>query len=231
MRRPLMALVAFLLLAVLGPATWQLTRPSGQDGPPVATIGTAPSATGKPAGAGPGAPSAGQAGIGSGPVIGTFPAPTAEPAPAVALPVRLVIPAIGVSARIDPMGVEPDSSMALPEDVKVVGWYRFGPAPGADQGAAVLAGHVDDQSQGRGAMFRLRELGVGALVSVTGADAGTVGYRVVAKETIVKKRLPTERLFARDGAPRLILITCGGPFLPELSSYQDNVVIVAEPVS
>jgi hypothetical protein len=26
------------------------------------------------------------------------------------------------------------------------------------------------------------------------------------------------------------LITCGGPFLREFSSYRDNVVVVAEPV-
>ena len=39
--------------------------------------------------------------------------------------------------------------MDLPEDVDRVGWYRFGPAPGAD-GSAVLAGHVDDAEQGLG---------------------------------------------------------------------------------
>jgi hypothetical protein len=40
--------------------------------------------------------------------------------------------------------------------------------------------------------------------------------------------LPLDRLFARDGPPRLTLITCGGPFLPEFGSYRDNVVVVAE---
>ena len=42
--------------------------------------------------------------------------------------------------------------------------------------------------------------------------------------------LPLDRLFARDGPPRLTLITCGGPFLPEYLSYRDNVVVVAEPL-
>lgn len=72
---------------------------------------------------------------------------------------------------------------------------------------------------------------VGDGVEVTRSDGVRVGYRVgyrvVGKETIVKKRLPTERLFARDGVPRLVLITCGGPYQPELSSYRDNVVVVA----
>ena len=56
-------------------------------------------------------------------------------------------------------------------------------------------------------------------------------YRVVGKQTIVKQRLPVEELFARDGAPRLVIITCGGPFIPELSSYRDNLVVVAVPVA
>ena len=28
---------------------------------------------------------------------------------------------------------------------------------------------------------------------------------------------------------RLVVLTCGGPFLPEYRSYRDNVVVVAEP--
>ncbi len=87
------------------------------------------------------------------------------------------------------------------------------PDPGTRAGAAVLAGHVDGAGQGRGAMYRVRELGPGDRIEVELADGQSVGYRVIAKETIVKKRLPVERLFARDGPPRLVLITCGGPFV------------------
>ena len=75
----------------------------------------------------------------------------------------------------------------------------------------------------------------GASASATGSSSTLAGgraldYRVVGKETITKQRLPAERLFARDGAPRLVLITCGGPFLPDLGSYRDNLVVVAVPV-
>jgi sortase (surface protein transpeptidase) len=146
-------------------------------------------------------------------------------------PVALTIPAIDVTAAVDPVGARDDGSMVIPKEVDRVGWYRFGSAPGAGSGAAVLAGHVDSKVQGAGALFRLREVGVGDRVDVRRADGSTVAYRVVGKETLVKKRLPTERLFARDGAPRLVLITCGGPFIRELSSYRDNLVVVAEPVA
>ena len=86
-------------------------------------------------------------------------------------PVRLAVPALGVDAPLDAVGVAADGQMEIPEDVDRVGWYRFGPAPGQD-GSAVLAGHVDDAEQGLGVLATLREVGVGELVEVTDA-AGT----------------------------------------------------------
>jgi hypothetical protein len=53
---------------------------------------------------------------------------------------------------------------------------------------------------------------------------------VVGRQSFVKRRLPTERLFARDGPPQLVLITCGGPFDRRLSRYRDNLVVLAAPV-
>jgi sortase (surface protein transpeptidase) len=119
--------------------------------------------------------------------------------------------------------------MAIPDDVDRAGWYRFGPAPGAD-GSAVIAGHVDDREQGLGVLEPLREAAVGTEVVVTDAAGTTTRWRVVSRELISKQALPLEQLFARSGAPRLTLVTCGGPFLPEFGSYRDNVVVVAEPV-
>jgi sortase (surface protein transpeptidase) len=134
-----------------------------------------------------------------------------------------------VDAVIDAVGVQPDGQMTLPDDVDRVGWYRFGPAPGAD-GSAVLAGHVDDREQGLGALAPLRESEVDDEVVVTDSAGTATRWRVVSRELIQKQVLPLDRLFAREGPPRLTLITCGGPFLPEFGSYRDNVVVVTEPL-
>jgi len=144
-------------------------------------------------------------------------------------PIRLQIPAVGVDAAVLPVGVDRHGVMVVPREVRQVGWYRFGPAPGDAAGAAVIAGHVDTRDQGPGALFALRSVGVGDTVRVGLQGGSTLTYRVVGKQTIIKQRLPVEQLFARDGDPRLVLITCGGPFLPELSSYRDNLVVVAVP--
>jgi hypothetical protein len=59
-------------------------------------------------------------------------------------------------------------------------------------------------------------------------DDDEVGRRFAAGD---EQALPLDALFRRDGPPRLTLVTCGGPFLPEVGGYRDNVVVVAEPVS
>ncbi len=214
-----------LALAVGAPTAWELTRPSAAAG--AAVVDALGTPTPSPAAAPP-------------PdrlpdrsldrVPDRLPEATARPAAptdAEAPPSPVRLQTDGIDAEVDAVGVEPDGSMTLPDDVDRVGWYRFGPAPG-EAGSAVLAGHVDDVEQGLGALAPIRSAEIGQRLTVTDADGATTRWEVVAREVIRKRALPLDRLFRRDGPPRLTLITCGGPFLPEYLSYRDNVVVVAE---
>lgn len=216
MRPAVASFVLGLALAVGAPTAWVLSRPDAAAGPPVGQVLERPTAPTTPAPA------------------STLPevsvrdaAPTV--APEVAAPARVDVPGLGVTAPVDPMGIADDGQMALPEDVARVGWYRFGPEPGA-AGNSVIAGHVDDREQGPGALFPLRTAEPGEAITVTDAAGETTRWRVVSREVIEKDVLPLDEIFRRDGPPRLVVITCGGPFLPEFRSYRDNVVVVAEPV-
>jgi hypothetical protein len=204
-------------LAVAAPTTWGLTRPEPTAGAPVTQALGAPSSPGVAA-----------VEPGDLPIVAARPAAPATAAQLPA-PVHLAVPARGVDAVVEAVGVQPDGQMTLPDDVDRVGWYRFGPAPGAD-GSAVIAGHVDDREQGLGALAPLREAEVGDEVVVTDAAGTGTPWRVLSRELIQKQVLPLDRLFAREGPPRLTLITCGGPFLAEFGSYRDNVVVVTEPL-
>ncbi|MGR7024790.1 class F sortase [Geodermatophilus sp. URMC 62] len=207
--RPAAAGVALgLALAVGAPTAWELTRPPATAGEPVVQALGTPAATPTP-------------GVD---VHDAAPAPPAE----VTAPVRLQIPARGVDAPVDATGVTADGQMALPGDVGRAGWYRFGPVPGAP-GSAVVAGHVDDVEQGLGALAPLREVQPGDEVLVTDAAGAVTRWVVAGRELLDKQALPVDVLFRRDGPPRLTLVTCGGPFLPDVGGYRDNVVVVAEP--
>ncbi|SFT32618.1 Sortase family protein [Geodermatophilus amargosae] len=210
--RPAVAGVALgLALAVGVPTTWALTRPPAAAGAPVEQVLSAPAPSSAPPA--PGVP-----------VRDAAPPPLPDVVP----PVRLEVPALGVDAPLERAGVRPDGQMELPDDVGRAGWYRFGPAPGAP-GSAVLAGHVDDAEQGLGALAPLREAAPGQEVLVTDAAGATTRWRVVSRELLDKQALPVDLLFGREGPPRLTLVTCGGPFLPDVGGYRDNVVVVAEP--
>jgi sortase (surface protein transpeptidase) len=213
--RPAAAVAVLGVAVAVGvPTGWQLTREPAAAGAPLEQVLAEP-APPPPAAAAP-------------TVTTRDAAPTVVPQrPA---PVRLAVPALGVDAPVEPVGVRDDGQMALPDDVDRLGWYRFGPVPGAE-GSAVLAGHVDDADQGLGALAPLRDAEPGAEVVVTDAAGTATRWRVVSREVLEKQALPVDRLFARTGEPRLVLVTCGGPFLPGVGGYRDNVVVVAEPLT
>lgn len=151
---------------------------------------------------------------------------TARPGPA---PVGLRIPVLGVDTPVVPVGVDrATGGMEIPEDVTTVGWYRYGPGFDASRGSTVLAGHVDRAGQ-EGALFELRTVRLGETLVLAGPDGRTRSHVVVSRDQWSKSRVPLERLFARDGPPRLVVITCGGRFDEGSRSYRDNVVITAAP--
>ncbi|MEV4411840.1 class F sortase [Catellatospora sp. NPDC049609] len=143
-------------------------------------------------------------------------------------PVRLRIPAMRLDAGVQPVGIDPRTGdFAVPPSVDNVGWYRFGPGLEAAGGSIVIAGHVDSSSQGKGAFFGLRDLDEGDRVEVQDSARRVVRFQVIAVEQFRKTKIPLERYFARDGALRLSLITCGGPFDEATRHYRDNIVVTA----
>jgi LPXTG-site transpeptidase (sortase) family protein len=148
----------------------------------------------------------------------------------VAAPVRVSIPALDVNTKIFPVGLDKNDAIEIPEDIRYVGWYDLGVPPGVDRGSAVLVAHRDGRVQGRGVFYSLGTLDVGDKVIVKTTAGDELPYEVVARESILKKRLPYEELFAVDGPPRLTLISCGGFYDPNNGGYQDNVVVTAVPL-
>ncbi len=168
------------------------------------------------------------------PPVAATPAPTPEPEsePARLAPLRVRVPSIGVDAPVVPVGILPGDVMEIPDDVDDLGWYDpdgIGVAPGL-AGTAVLAGHVDSRSQGRGALYELRELAVGDPIEVALEDGSVQTWRVTAVVQYPKATLPYAEVFTWAGPPRLALITCGGEFDRTERSYLDNIVAYAEPV-
>ena len=61
------------------------------------------------------------------------------------------------------------------------------------------------------------------------ATVPPVRIRVPSVQNVEKKQLPLDQVFDRDGAPRLVLITCGGQFDENVLNYSDNIIVIANP--
>jgi sortase (surface protein transpeptidase) len=140
-------------------------------------------------------------------------------------PVRIRIPAIGVSAAVVRLGLNRDGTLQVPEDFGVTGWFTGGPAPG-ETGPAVIAGHIDSR-RGPAVFYRLHALRPGDRVAVERADGTTVQFAVEGSAQYPKRAFPTEAVFGPSPDPLLRLITCGGAFDRSTRHYRDNVVVTA----
>ena len=147
---------------------------------------------------------------------------------AVRVPVRLLIPAIGVSAPVLPTGVQAGGSLAVPPDPSDVGWWAGGAFPGEPTGAVILVGHINSAALGPGALLRLQDVRPGAEITVE-ASGRDYHYRVVALRAYVKTSLPVAAVFGQQVAPRLVIVSCGGPFDASTGHYLDNIVAYAVP--
>jgi sortase (surface protein transpeptidase) len=140
-------------------------------------------------------------------------------------PVRVAIPAIGVSAPVIPLHLNRDRSLQVPKTVTQTGWFVGGPEPGED-GAAVIVGHVDSH-RGPGVFYRLRALRRGDVIKVVLKNRSTLRFVVRGFREVPKRRFPTRLVFGRTKNPTLRLITCDGAFDRSTGHYVDNYVVFA----
>ena len=149
--------------------------------------------------------------------------PTSRPSP----PVRVEIPAIGVSSRLVRLGLNADGTMQVPGDYDLAGWFTGGAMPGQD-GPAVISGHVDSKT-GPAVFYRLRDLRPGDTVRVRRAAGDWLAFEVTGTARYAKAAFPTEAVFGPVTGPVLRLITCGGDFDRASGHYLDNMVVTARP--
>lgn len=154
---------------------------------------------------------------------------TPPPPREVDAPAAVELAGVDIAAPVGAVGVDSDGQMELPPDPDIVGWYRFGPTAGDGAGSVILAGHVDSRKYGLGQLARLHQAEAGDEVVVRTKAGEVHKYTVTDVRNVPRSELPLDEVFSRDGAERLLLITCGGEFDNNRRGYSDNVVVTAEP--
>jgi len=161
--------------------------------------------------------------------VGTVPTKTL-PTPILTTPSRpsgeyLSIPAIGVNAPVENVGVSADGSLAVPTQNPWtdVGWYQYGPQPGT-RGSAVIDGHLDRPGGSPAVFWNLKNLRVGDIATITKADGQFWHFRVIALNYYFPTSAPTSNIFENTTGSFLNLITCAGTWVP--SQHQTTLRLV-----
>lgn len=145
--------------------------------------------------------------------------------PATAVPVRLLVPALGIRAPVVSIS-DHAGTLVPPSDPQTLGWWSEGARPGARFGSALVAGHT--VSSGGGAFDDLATLRVGDRV-VVGTRKGVIRYAVSAVAVYHKASLArhSKRVFDQGVPGRLVLVTCDDW---NGVRYLSNAVVRADPV-
>ncbi len=143
-------------------------------------------------------------------------------------PTLLTIPTQRIQAPVDPVEAHA-GVLDVPPDIHHVGWWTGSALAGASEGTTVIDGHVDSAVAGEGALFRLQDLREGDPLRVDTASR-QIRYTVIGRRVISKAGPLPADLFTLTGPPRLVVISCGGPFDRATRSYVDNIVVIAVPV-
>jgi len=140
-------------------------------------------------------------------------------------PVRIAVPAIGVSAPLIPLGLNPDRTMQTPKSYSVAGWFRPGPEPG-EVGAAIVVGHVDSHN-GPGVFYRLRALRRGDRIGITLVTGRKLQFIVTSSRDVSKQHFPAALVYRHTRRSTLRLVTCGGRFDASTGHYVNNHIVFA----
>ena len=138
-------------------------------------------------------------------------------------PALLIIPSIGLSARIQGVGVTAGGAMAVPSAAsKSVGWYTYGIVPG-QVGSAVIDAHVF------AAFSKLKNLKPEADVYVVMSDGTTRHFIVTMAQTFALANFSSQQqLFRPTQSADLNLITCAGSLTRDRSTYDHRLVVYTQ---
>lgn len=151
--------------------------------------------------------------------------PETPPAPT-GVPVRLVLPALELSATVESFDLNDDLTMPVPQQASLVAWYTFSARAGAPSNA-VLAGHRDWQRQ-KGVFYDLGRLVEGDDVWLQDAAGDWFLYKVVWTASLEDASAPVDEIVGPTLTPSVTLITCAGVFDRSVERYVERRVVRAE---
>jgi sortase A len=142
----------------------------------------------------------------------------------IALPDKIIIPSININASIEEVGITTEGQMDTPKVDGNVGWYEFGPVPGAF-GSAVIAGHLDTSFGAHGVFWNLDKVKIGDDIFVIDKYGTKLIFVVTKIKLFPFDLLDTKEIFDDNQNESLNLITCNGSWENSVNNYSQRLVV------
>ena len=137
-------------------------------------------------------------------------------------PARLRIPSIAVDAPVTGVGIMPDGSMGVPDNLWMSAWLSSGARPG-QTGSTVIAGHRGVDTPG---LFgHLENVRPGDKIRVSDAGSGELVYQVTRVASLDLSMATQLQVFGPTAQQQLVLITCIGQYSRSTRTYDHRLVV------
>jgi sortase A len=144
----------------------------------------------------------------------------------IANPVRVTVPAIGVDANVQDVGMADDGSMGVPVGYDDVAYYTLSVSPGIP-GYSAFTGHISS-IYFPGVFYNIDGLSKGNTIHVFGDDGAELVFQVTEVDRYPADNFPLNKIFGPNiSAPGVALITCGGDWDPVAHLFADRIVVLA----
>lgn len=145
-------------------------------------------------------------------------------------PTRLYVPEFNIDSQIIEVGIDEKGMLEAPTSWYQLGWYDKSARTGQN-GNTVIYGHYDD-NHGRPASFwNLKNLKSGDKVYLVDSYSRVYTYEVTEVFFLdITDPSRLEVLESEEGKASLTLITCGGVWVSNRSTYDKRLVVKAERV-
>lgn len=164
-----------------------------------------------------------------------IPSPTAAPTTSALVPVAnpayIDIPKLAAHSTLEPLGLNPDHTLAVPDvrHPRQAAWFDKGPKPGA-VGPAIISAHINGGNQ-EGLFAHLGQLVQGDTFTIGLVDGRVLTFKVYKVLDMPKTTFDTAAVYSDTAGPEVRLISCFGSFDSKARSYRDNLVVKAKLVT
>jgi LPXTG-site transpeptidase (sortase) family protein len=146
------------------------------------------------------------------------------------MPRYLMIPKLGVDARVLQVGINANGALGTPANVFDTAWYTGSAEPG-QPGATLIDGHVSSWST-HGVFYAIKTLTAGDSIQIERGDGTILHYQVVKTQIYNVNNVDMKAALTpiTPGVSGLNLITCAGDVIKGTNSFSERVIVFAKQV-